>query len=348
MRRKVLVVILSVICLLIIFTIGFIIFLLATNRDVTWNSWRIIVNQNYDRQNLFGEPVYVYETEVDDDSACTSVEQYDEDRHVCAYQCNDVQDCEQKKKWVEDELATFTSTPEKDKKNSEKNLSTGHSALQAEYKVNPDGTLTLLRGNDAVDYQEVWDQVHALVPKEILQNYLDSFQVFADKNEETIAFTNTADDNDSLWKFGVNIPIFNLEDEKEKKVTLIHELGHIITLNNKQIAQIKKEECKTYYSDDGCSGENSYLNLFVKQFWHVKEEPKDNNTEDADEASFVDAYAATNPEEDLAETFAYFVVQPKATGTLIKDQKLNFFYQFPELVKMREQMRAQLARSILN
>jgi len=43
----------------------------------------------------------------------------------------------------------------------------------------------------------------------------------------------------------------------------------------------------------------------------------------------------THPAEDIAESFTYFVFTPKPTGNSIKEQKIAFFYEYPELVKLR-------------
>jgi hypothetical protein len=50
---------------------------------------------------------------------------------------------------------------------------------------------------------------------------------------------------------------------------------------------------------------------------------------------FVDDYATTHPTEDIAESFAYFVFTPKPNGDSIKEQKIAFFYEYPELVQLR-------------
>ncbi len=53
---------------------------------------------------------------------------------------------------------------------------------------------------------------------------------------------------------------------------------------------------------------------------------------------FVDDYATTDPSEDMAETFAYFVYSPKPAGDTIRDQKILFFYDYPELIQARDQI----------
>ena len=50
---------------------------------------------------------------------------------------------------------------------------------------------------------------------------------------------------------------------------------------------------------------------------------------------FISEYAATNPVEDIAESWTEFVMRPKPIGTSIADKKVLFFYEYPELVQIR-------------
>jgi hypothetical protein len=60
----------------------------------------------------------------------------------------------------------------------------------------------------------------------------------------------------------------------------------------------------------------------------------------------VTEYAASNPDEDFAESFTVFVLKEKPTKPTVnfihKDQKILFFYDFPELVEMRDFIRSNL------
>jgi len=53
---------------------------------------------------------------------------------------------------------------------------------------------------------------------------------------------------------------------------------------------------------------------------------------------FVTDYAVTRPEEDIAESFSFFILAPKPAGDTIAEQKILFFYQRPELVALREEL----------
>lgn len=129
--------------------------------------------------------------------------------------------------------------------------------------------------------------------------------------------------------------------------TVSHEAMHIITLNETQIDNDSKRD--TYVVDEGKLKEDSYLNVFYNKFWKdsmdVHKEFMDLGedlgtvayfTEYPD--TFITDYAATNPEEDIAESFAYFVSWDKPTGDKLYEQKILFFYDYPELVEIRKLM----------
>ncbi len=54
-------------------------------------------------------------------------------------------------------------------------------------------------------------------------------------------------------------------------------------------------------------------------------------------------YAATSPTEDLAEAFVFFVTGDLGPGNDMHHQKVSFFYSFPELVQLRDQIAASLS-----
>jgi hypothetical protein len=99
--------------------------------------------------------------------------------------------------------------------------------------------------------------------------------------------------------------------------------------------------CPNYETDEWCTKATAYLNNFVKRFWWKAK------TATYDENKFVTEYATTNPEEDIAESFAFFVLWSNFSNTTVKDQKLNFFNSYPELLKIREEMRSVLASEII-
>jgi hypothetical protein len=77
----------------------------------------------------------------------------------------------------------------------------------------------------------------------------------------------------------------DIADSNEKTIltfTLIHELGHLLTLNSNQVKvnlpvyrnpddkdiyQREADACPQYFTGEGCSNPGSYINLFFDRFW---------------------------------------------------------------------------------
>ena len=108
--------------------------------------------------------------------------------------------------------------------------------------------------------------------------------------------------------------------------------------------------CPTFFPGEGCSLSTSYVNVFYDRFWRdlhdewsAIDRTQDDDRRDAKlnafyrehRDRFVDSYAATSPVEDIAETWAFFILDSQPAGTSEIDQKLGFFYSYPELVTLR-------------
>jgi hypothetical protein len=130
---------------------------------------------------------------------------------------------------------------------------------------------------------------------------------------------------------------------------IVHELGHVLSLNEDQ--RTDDDSLGTYADDESPFTETSYLNQFYQEFWNGRYPgwSADGGSDQADTLyeqhadDFVTDYAATDPVEDFAESFAYFVLDPKPTDAVEKADKVRFFYAFPELVKDRQFMRRNLS-----
>ena len=129
--------------------------------------------------------------------------------------------------------------------------------------------------------------------------------------------------------------------------------------DNQALVDAAVAACPTYFPGEGCSKPNSYINAFFERFWvDIYQEWQDVDLlqyEDeeaytaaldefyADRADdFVSDYAATAPAEDIAESFATFVLKPTPSGDTVADQKVAFFYDYPELVKLRAEISGRL------
>jgi hypothetical protein len=219
--------------------------------------------------------------------------------------------------------------------------------------------------HDTVDQQKLWSFFTTIIPSDQRQAIV-SFMVATDGPGKILAYVEQSSSNPADWELAVDI--MDASTPKLLTYTLVHEFGHLLTLNESQVTpdtdymanpndqQIYQQgvsACPQYFTDNGCSKPNSYINQFFNKFW-VKIYPawsqmnseKDQSNYDNlrihfylnHAYQFVTPYAVTSPEEDIAETWAHFVLTQKPSGDSIASQKILFFYQYPELVQLRNQI----------
>ncbi len=134
-------------------------------------------------------------------------------------------------------------------------------------------------------------------------------------------------------------------EQSELERTMIHEFAHLLTLRLDQLPAGSEEGiCDTYYISDGCMYAESYLAVFGDIFWDGENGEEEGTAEERFRPEdYVTEYAATNSVEDIAESFAEFIVNPdKWQGETIADQKVQFFEEYQELVTLRDEVRAGL------
>lgn len=220
---------------------------------------------------------------------------------------------------------------------------------------------------DSALQNEAWALFTDLIPRRDRQ-MVGRFNVFTDGYSNTLAAVDQIKDDPSRWV--LEIDIADLEDKEALMFTMIHEYAHLLTLNAAQVIPdpeivndpaslslqaSKAAACSTYFTGVGCSYSDSYINTFYNRFWvEINDEWKKIDALQYQPAGltpyydglynfykthrdqFLDDYSVTHPTEDIAEAFAYFVFSPKPVGISIKEQKVAFFYEYPELVQLRE------------
>lgn len=290
------------------------------------------------------DEVLVYETEVDSADQCSSYEVFDAAKSVCSFECASEIECTEIQKSIDDELASWTDELKKDDAPvAEIIIKDNDKSERATYKVSPGEKISFVSGNDAQEYRKIWDDIKVLSPDNISDKYIEEYQVFDNEKDDTLAFVDDQDGN-GKWRIAINLAGHKSSNEREQKATFIHELAHIITLNLSQLdPAITKEKCKNFYLDEGCTYANSYLNIFKNTFW------KNVTTQNFSESKFVTDYATTNEVEDAAESFAFFVLGKgqDILGDSVRDQKIKSFYNYPELVAIRKDMRNNLSAEIV-
>lgn len=216
--------------------------------------------------------------------------------------------------------------------------------------------------NNIEAHKEIWKLIKDIIPSKYMK-ILTHFEINTDGKEGILAHvTPTEEGDNSKWIISVDLADVLKNDgklnKKELAETIIHEFAHLLTLNSEEIDFMESSENEsTYVTQEGVTREKSYLNQFYQRFWTdiFDEWLKLDEIEDEEEymkatenfyekykSRFVSDYASSNPGEDIAETFRIFVTEKKPEGKTIAEKKVLFLYSYPELVKMREEIRKAL------
>lgn len=214
--------------------------------------------------------------------------------------------------------------------------------------------------------QHHWDTFYEIFPQDITKKYIKKLVLISDGLDEKTGALGALNDRNDQWQLVIDTLDVNFRTKDKKRLkesvyTLVHEFGHLLTLNSTQIRptnKISQEEGEPYLTLEGEAYKNSYLNKFVSLFWKGKllerwDIIKERHcfTEEScveklfglyreNFADFVTDYAAESPEEDIVESWTYFVLKKKVKNPkTIAQKKINFFYEFPELVAYRKLIR---------
>lgn len=218
---------------------------------------------------------------------------------------------------------------------------------------------------DTDRHQQIWDYFTEIIPVDA-RGVLAEYSIVTDGRDGTLAAVSQTYDDPALWALEVDIA--DSDDYYNLTFTLIHEFGHLLTLGPEQVPPslavfnnpddediyfAEASKCPRYFPGEGCANADSYVNAFYDAFWtDIHDEWSDINLEEDEDAyyarldefyynyedQFLTSYAVTNPEEDIAESWTFFVVAPKPAGNTIAEEKILFFYQYPELVQLREEI----------
>ncbi|MGF9963683.1 recombinase family protein [Bacillus rhizoplanae] len=224
----------------------------------------------------------------------------------------------------------------------------------------------IIASHEDMDYhQTLWDMYSLLIPAKYREN-IKEFDIVTDGYDNIVAHVMQNAENPKDWTISLDTLDSNININEVMK-TLIHETAHVLTLDNTQIPVDQKyikdvteekdisayeAKCTALFLTEGCTKKDSYINQYYEQFWKpLESEWKDKKVETDLEAQvqffkehqdkFVSEYATTNVAEDIADTFTAFILhdsQKVKESQELKYKKIAFFYQFPELVKMRAEV----------
>jgi hypothetical protein len=223
--------------------------------------------------------------------------------------------------------------------------------------------------DDRAAHEEVWNYFTRLIPFEE-REFLSNFSIITDGNGNILAAVVQSPNDAKEW--ALEVDLLDTSNKYVLTVTLLHEFAHLLTLNSSQVPpseaifdspesdRVYQEElaaCPYYFPGEGCSNPDSYVNQFFDRFWFNlyaewqeidSEEDEDTYYDRLDDFydtyqdQFLTDYAPTSPAEDIAESFSFFILSPKPEQTSIANEKILFFYEYPELVKLRGQILNQL------
>ena len=223
--------------------------------------------------------------------------------------------------------------------------------------------------DDTAAHQQIWDYFATLIPLEY-RPMLAEFSIMTDGTDNVLAAVAQTYDDPNLW--GLEVDIADTSDYYYLSFTLVHEFAHLFTLGPDQVPPSiaifnnpddndlylqESSACTTFFPGEGCSNPDSYMNAFYQEFWtDIYDEWNEINLiEDEDqyyealddfyykyEDQFLTDYSVTHPAEDIAEAFGFFVFAEQPDGDTIAEQKILFFYQYPELVQLRSEILSNL------
>jgi hypothetical protein len=215
-------------------------------------------------------------------------------------------------------------------------------------------------------HKAIWEYIVSIIPEE-QRGFVSAFSIFTDGRGKHLGAVSPTFSEPELWTLDVDI--LDAESYYDLTYTVLHEQGHLLTLNaeqvppskaifafpeNETVYQQEDDACQEYFTGQGCSKPESYMNQFFTRFWQGylyeeweqidREEDRDTRAIMIDDFyetyqdQFLTEYAASDPIEDIAESWTFFLLSPKPELNSIANEKILFFYEYPELVQLRTQI----------
>ncbi|MDO5400613.1 MAG: M28 family peptidase [Eubacteriales bacterium] len=220
----------------------------------------------------------------------------------------------------------------------------GISNQLAQYPVT-DGQADIADPEDA----GVWKLLCDILPQQYRKKIV-SFQLFTDGAGSILAYTAPVQEGDVTdnSRFVLAVDYYDVYDEQGNTrdlsrltYTLLHEYAHVLLEDN---TQIDLSRCKTTHDPAGFL-EGSLRKDFYDRFWSELGETAVGDYE-KDPTCYVSRYGANYFHEDIADTFAMFVLGGKPEGTTVAEQKLLLFWEYPKMVELRAAVRENLGLSL--
>lgn len=216
------------------------------------------------------------------------------------------------------------------------------------------------------DAAALWDEWSQLVPA-YYSRRVEVFELASDgAGPGTFAaYVSPLDDGGTRWRLAID-PVDHAQDPTHYERTLVHELGHVLTLSDSFELRPTTTlagalaACPGPATTVGCIDPDSLLGRWIEEFWTAEDvTAADRMRGSADGPAppgvitaryrevrdrYVSPYATTDPEEDIAESIAALAFRDPVRPRSEAAEKLAMLEQDPQIfafvVAVREQLRA--------
>lgn len=198
------------------------------------------------------------------------------------------------------------------------------------------GTLTLIGGGrGGQEHEEVWDMFTSIVGVSV--GDVSEYRIYSDADANFDAFVDTVGVR-GTWILGVNFYDLDLGRESEREALtdlLIHEYAHMLMHEYPTVATDFND---SFWNSEDLAHARSVLNASPSRRDALVSGYYETHSQD-----FVSEYAATDPLEDVTESFVAFVQgNGWRAGNTKEAQKANFFYAYPAFVQIKERLEGSL------
>ncbi len=311
-----------------------------------------------------------YEYEASSQAECLPGEEFDSEAGACFFDfyCETDEECN----LVDEKYGQVLDALAEEYRNEDRTYHESHSSNNP--KATDDdlniGNKEVVGGVDSAEQtQEIKKILEALLPENRLSQ-IGKIVADSDGEDGVLAYVEPMDEKGDKWKMAYDpADSFStdgkMKNQKELLTTIVHEYAHIAMLNSEQVTHVGTDDeyvvCEEdeVTIDEGCAKASAHLTQFVEKFWDEdlrleafeaaqtqSEDEFSQDNFDKNQQRYVTEYAATNAVEDAAESFTFFIMKSRNENSTIADQKISFYYQFPEFVELRNYMRAGLLKNV--
>ena len=191
----------------------------------------------------------------------------------------------------------------------------------------------------------VWDFLCSILPLEARQKIAE-FNLFTDGASNILAYTSPVKEGDVTdnTRFSISIDYYDVYDENGARrdwskltYTILHEYGHVLLEDETQIHLSRGAGTH----DPAAFVEGSFRKNFYDTFWSGLGDTGVGDYE-ANPTRYVSRYGANYFHEDIADTFAVFVLGDVPQGDTVAEEKLHFFWADPDMTALRTAIRQDL------